>query len=89
MSNELSMNQDNINKILMEDLDLEVCAKMVQKLLNNDQKDQCIQVHHVILEYLKTEPDLLRKVTIGDDSWIFEYILQTKCLSLQHKSDIP
>lgn len=45
-----------------------------------------LQVCQDILERLETESDLLGKVITGDESWIFEYDLETKRQSLQWKS---
>ncbi|ROT70225.1 hypothetical protein C7M84_011507, partial [Penaeus vannamei] len=87
IANELGINHDSVWKILTEDLDMrKVCAKMVPKLLNDDQKDQRMQVCQDILERLETEPDFLRRVIIGDESWIFEYDPETKHQSPQCKS---
>lgn len=86
MENELGMNQDSVWKILTEDLDMwKICAKMVPKLLSDDQKDQRVQVCQDIIEHLETKPDLLGRVITGDESWIFEYHLETKHHSLQWK----
>ena len=37
-----------------------VCANMVPRLLNDDQKECCMQLYQDIIERLQTEPDLLR-----------------------------
>ena len=63
-----------------------VCAKMVPGLLNDDQKERRMQVCQDIIEHLETEPDLLRRVITGDETWIFEYDPETKCQSCQWKS---
>ena len=63
-----------------------ICAKMVPRLFNEHQKERHVQVCQDILEELETEPNLLGRVTTGDESWIFEYDLETKCQSLQWKS---
>ena len=39
-----------------------------------------------IIERLQTEPDLLRRVITGGETWIFEYDLETKLQSCQWKS---
>ena len=44
-----------------------------------------MEVCQDILEHLQTEPDLLQRVITGDESWIFEYDLETKHQSLQWK----
>ena len=63
-----------------------VCAKMVPGLLNDDQKERRLQVCRDVIERLQTEPDLLRRVITGDETWIFEYDPETKCQSCQWKS---
>ena len=63
-----------------------ICAKMVSRLLNEQQKERRVQVYHDILEELETEPNLLGRVITGDESWIFEYDPETKRQSLQWKS---
>ena len=49
-----------------------VCAKMVPRLLNDDQKERRMQVCQDIIEHLQSEPDLLRRVNTDDETWIFE-----------------
>ena len=43
---------------------------MVPVLLNDDQKERRMQVCQDIIEHLETEPDLLRRVITGDETWI-------------------
>ena len=45
-----------------------------------------MQVCQDILEQLQTEPNLLKRVVTGDESWIFEYDPLTKQQSLEWKS---
>ena len=59
---------------------------MVPTLLNEGQKERCAQVCQDILEQLETEPNLLKRVVTGDESWIFEYDPLTKRQSLEWKS---
>ena len=56
---------------------------MVPRLLNEGQKEQRVQVCQDILELLKTEPNLLKRVVTGDESWIFEYDPLTERQSLE------
>ena len=63
-----------------------VCAKMVPRLLNDDQKERRMQVCQDIIERLQTEPDLLRRIITGDETRIFEYDQETKRQSCQWKS---
>ena len=62
-----------------------VGAKMVPRLLNDDQKECHMQVCQDIIKHLQTEPDLLHRVITGDKTWIFEYDPETKCQSCQQK----
>ena len=59
---------------------------MVPKLLNEGQKERRVQVCQDVLEQLETEPNLLKRVVTGDESWIFEYYPLTKRRSLEWKS---
>ena len=63
-----------------------VCAKMVPRLRNDDQKERRMQVCQNIIERLQTEPDLLRRVITGDETRIFEYDPETKRQRCQWKS---
>ena len=60
-----------------------ICAKMVPCLLNEDQMKQHVHVCHDILEQLKTELDLLKRVVTGDELWIFKYVLFTTRQNLE------
>ena len=59
---------------------------MVPRLLNEGQKERRVQVCQDILEQRETEPNLLKRVVTGDESWIFEYDPLTKRQSLEWKS---
>jgi len=61
-------------------------CKTVPRLLNEGQKERHVQVCQDILEQLETEPNLLKRVVTGDESWIFEYDPLTKRQSLEWKS---
>ena len=89
IADELGTNSERVWRIIMEDLGMKkICAKMVLRLLNEGQKKQHVQVYQDILEQLKTEPNLLKRVVTGDESWIFEYDLLTKRQSLELKSTL-
>ena len=84
IADELEINCDSAWKIITEDFGMQkICAKMVPKLLDDDQKEWHMEVYQDILKHLQTDPDLLQRVITGDESWIFEYDLETKLQSLQ------
>ena len=87
IAHELDMNSERVWTIITKHLGMrKICAKMVPRLLNEQQKKRRVQVCHDILEKLETEPNLLERVITGDESWIFEYDPETKRQSLQWKS---
>ena len=87
IADELGMNSERVWRIITEDLEMrKISAKMVPRLLNEGQKERRVQVCQDILEQLETEPNLLKKVVTGDESWIFEYNPLTKRQSLEWKS---
>ena len=74
-------------RIITEDLGMrKICAKMVPRLLNEGQKMRRVQVCPDILEQLETEPNLLKGVVTGDESWIFEYDPLSKRQGFEWKS---
>ena len=72
--NYFGLNRNSVWQIITEDLGMrKVCAKMVPKLLNNDQKMRRIQMSQDILENFDSNPNFLKKVITGDETWVFEY----------------
>ena len=83
ISDKLGLNQNNLWQIITEDLGMrKVWAKMVPKLLNNGQKMWHMQVCQDILQNFDSNPDFLKKVITGDETWVFEYDPETKHQSL-------
>ena len=60
-----------------------ICLKMVSKLLNDDQKDCCMEMCQDVLNHLQNEPDVLGRVITGDETYIFEYDLESMSQSSQ------
>jgi hypothetical protein len=68
-----------VHQIATQDLNVrKLCAKMVPKNLNDDQKARQVEVSAEMLERLENEPDFLNRVITGDESWFFEYDPETK-----------
>ena len=87
IANELSMNSERMWTIIMEELGMrKICAKMVQRLLTDEQKERRVEVCQDILTRLETDPNFLGRTITGDESWIFEYNPFTKRQSLEWKS---
>ena len=65
----LDMQKDSVWKIITDDSGMQkVCAKMVPRLLNADQKERRMETRQDTHERLQTEPDLLGSVITGDGS---------------------
>ena len=65
----LDMQKDSVWKIITDDSGMQkVCAKMVPRLLNADQKERRMEVRQHTHERLQTEADLLGRVITGDGS---------------------
>ena len=62
-----------------------VAAKFVPKLLNFDQKARRMTIAQEIFNDDNDDPDLLKKVITGDESWVYSYDVETKAQSSQWK----
>jgi len=63
-----------------------VCAKMVPKLLSDEQKERRKKLRLDILQRNEKEPDLLNSIIICGETWVFTYDPETKRQSMQWKS---
>ncbi|GAB1860480.1 Histone-lysine n-methyltransferase setmar-like protein [Camponotus japonicus] len=67
-----------------------VSAKFVPKLLNFDQKSRRMSISQEMLNDVNDDPDLLKRVITGDETWVYGYDVETKAQSSQWKqSDEP
>jgi len=88
---QFGLTHTTVHKILINDLEMrKICAKMVMKILSQDQKDnrrdRCLD----FLEQIENGPSFLERVITGDESWIFEYDPETKRQSQEwHTSASP
>ena len=56
-------------------------AKIVSKLQNFEQKQRRLDIE--ILPAFTDDPDLLKKVITGDESWVYGYDIETEFQSSQ------
>ena len=76
---QLGLTHTTVHHILTNNLEMrKICAKMVPKILLQDQKDnrrdRCLD----FLEQIENDPSFLERVITRDQSWIFEYDPETK-----------
>lgn len=62
-----------------------VAAKFVPKLLNFQQKQHRVTIAQQMLSDIADNPDLLKRVITGDETWVYGYDVETKAQSSQWK----
>ena len=68
-----------VHEIVTTELQMQkVCAKFVPKVLTNEQKENCVLISRELLGRVRGDPDFLEQVITGDETWVFEYDLETK-----------
>ena len=81
------MGRVSVRTILTVDSGMKkICAKMVPKLLSEDQRARRVDVSRDILEQLEGNPEFLDDVITGDETWVFQYDPETKRQSLHWKT---
>ena len=84
IAEQVGIDWQTVWQIITEELRMQkICAKMVPKLLSDDQKAQRMQVCEDTLQNIENDPELLTKVITGDETWVFEYDPETKRQSKQ------
>ncbi|GFW22262.1 protein GVQW3 [Trichonephila clavipes] len=67
-----------------------VCAKLVPKVLTQDQKELRVLRCQELLDLIQNEQDFLNSVVTGDESWMFEYDPESKRQSCEwHTKSSP
>jgi hypothetical protein len=65
---------------------IKVSAKMVPRILSDDQKQRRLDVCCDLSRQLAEGNNFLDRVITGDESWCFQYNLETKRQSMQWKT---
>jgi len=87
VAEEVNLDRENFRRILREELNMrKFCAKMVPKLLSDEQKERLKKLCLDLLQRIENEPDLLNPIITCDKTWVFMYDPETKRQSLQWKS---
>jgi len=63
-----------------------IAAKFVSRLLNNEQRDHRVQVCTELQNAVRHDPNFPSRVITGDESWLYDYDLETKQQSSQWKT---
>jgi histone-lysine N-methyltransferase SETMAR len=76
--------------ILKEDLGMRrVCAKLVPRLLSDDQMERKKTIAGDLFEQSTQDPSFLGNVVTGDESWVFAYDAETKLQSSEWHRSVP
>jgi len=87
VAEEVNLDRESVRRILREELNMrKVCAKMVPKLLLDEQKERRKELCLDLLQRIENEPDLLNSIITCDETWVFTYDPETKRQSIQWKS---
>ena len=67
-----------------------VVVKFVRKLLNFYQKNRNMSITQDLLNDVNDDPDLLKRIITGDETWVYGYDVKTKAqLSQWRHSGLP
>ncbi|XP_011883996.1 PREDICTED: putative uncharacterized protein FLJ37770 [Vollenhovia emeryi] len=74
----LNIPKSTVHRIISEDLLMrKVSAKLVPRVLTDDQKQLRVLRCKELLQLCEDDPEFLSKVVTGDETWCFEYIAGT------------
>ena len=83
---EVGISIGSIHSILAEDLNLRrVSAKFVPKLLTEQQQELRKEVSEDMLDLANHDPEFVKTIIIGDETWVYGYDPETKFQSSQWK----
>jgi len=87
VAEEVNLERGSVRRILREELNTgKFCAKMVPKVLSDEQKERHKELCLDLLQRIENEPDFLNSIFTCDKTWICTYDLETKRQSMQWKS---
>ena len=87
----LNLNRQTVYEILIFELGMQnICARLVPKIVTSEQKENRRNVYLGLLERNENDKIVFKHVITGDETWIFEYDLDTERQSSEwHTSSSP
>ena len=83
---EVGISTSSVHSILNEDLNLQrVYAKFVPKLLTEQQKELRKEISEYKLDLANHDPEFVKTIITGDETWVYGYDPETKFQSSQRK----
>jgi hypothetical protein len=84
IAEELNVDKETARQIFTQNLKMKkVCANMVPKNLNEDQKLNREEMCQNVLEKTEEDPDFLNSVVTCDETWLFQYDPESERQSIQ------
>ena len=89
VAEEVNISKTMCHEILAENLGTHrIAAKFVPHLLTDDQNQNRVDVSQELLDRVNGNYKFLKNVIAGDDTWLYEYDVETKVQSSQWVSKI-
>ena len=84
ISDELNLSKTIVHRILTENLKMKrVASKVVPRILSDEQKKKRLDNSKEMLLKIQKNPEFLKRVITGDESWVYGYDPETKQMSSQ------
>jgi hypothetical protein len=61
----------------------QVVLKFVPRLLTQDQRESCTAIFQELLDPASEDDNFLKRIIIGDETWVYGYNVETKMQSSQ------
>jgi hypothetical protein len=88
IADEVNVNRETVRWILAKELGMRrIRTQMVLRNLIEQQRDARLSVCDDLLEQVEGDPELMDRYITGDESWFFQCDPETKCQSLEWRSE--
>ena len=91
IADQVGLPKSIVHEIVTTELQLwKFCAKLVPKVLTDEQKENRVLISCELLDHVRGNPDFLEQVISSDEAWVFEYDPETKRQSSEwHTTEPP
>ncbi|PNF23334.1 hypothetical protein B7P43_G15555 [Cryptotermes secundus] len=87
LSEETNISWSTVQRILTEGLHMRrVSAKFVPRLLGDDQRENRVNVCRDLKSEVQNDPEFLKRIVTGNESWCYGYDIESKQSSSQWKT---
>ena len=74
IADQVGLPKSIVHEIVTTELHMrKVYAKLVPKVLTNEQQENRVSISCELLDRVRGDPDFLEQVITGDETWVFEY----------------